>query len=170
MIVPIHEFVKENKELDLDGFIAKYDFPFIVFHSGEQLMEDTGKFITVRMQAVQLDKIGKADFEYIVGIEKKEESRSQAFPLIFLGRTRNNDIQVRLPFISKLHCYFKLMPDGTTLITDGGSTNGTAVDSKPLQRRYSFPLKGGEEIIIGGKLKATFLHSKELFETLGLPE
>ncbi len=50
-----------------------------------------------------------------------------------VGRTRNNDIQLPYPKVSKFHAYFTWSPDRSEYyLTDAGSTNGTFVNGHRL--------------------------------------
>ena len=52
---------------------------------------------------------------------------------IGVGRTRNNDIQLPYPKVSKFHAFFTWSPDRSEFyLTDAGSTNGTFVNGHRL--------------------------------------
>ena len=66
--------------------------------------------------------------------------------LIRIGR--RVDVEVRLVdgLLAQFHCVIRLAPDGTLLLEDRGSNNGTFVRGEPIR---SIPLPLGEEIRLG---------------------
>jgi transcriptional regulator with PAS, ATPase and Fis domain len=50
-----------------------------------------------------------------------------------LGADASNDIHVVDPFVSKQHCVVERKPDGTLIVRDSGSRNGTFIDGNPVE-------------------------------------
>ena len=67
---------------------------------------------------------------------------------IVVGRSDDNDVAIPEYSISKRHCFFEFMPDGT-MVTDCGSTNGTFVDSTRIAPHESAPLPDGSTLSLG---------------------
>jgi hypothetical protein len=68
--------------------------------------------------------------------------------MISLGRTRNCDIPLRFPNVSKLHAIFKLADDGSLVVVDQGSANGTKLNGAPIDSAES--VRAGDRLSFGG--------------------
>jgi FHA domain len=66
-----------------------------------------------------------------------------------IGRTPDADIYLDHPAVSRHHAVFRLQDD-TLVITDLGSTNGTAVNQQPLAAQVPVTLSPGDTIQVGG--------------------
>jgi hypothetical protein len=73
-----------------------------------------------------------------------------SFPsMITVGRTKNNDVVLADPLVSKFHAYFRLL-DGAWLLADAGSVNGTRIGEVELPRRgQPQPLSWGDRLAFG---------------------
>lgn len=65
---------------------------------------------------------------------------------ISVGRTRNNDIVIDHPKVSKLHAHFSVTGAGEVTLTDRGSSNGTFVENAPLTQMQPAALFDGASI------------------------
>ena len=61
--------------------------------------------------------------------------------IIWIGRVSNNDIVIDDLCISKVHSYLRIQKDGTFLIADLGSQNGTVLNGKQLSAQDLHPLE-----------------------------
>ncbi len=68
--------------------------------------------------------------------------------VLTIGRTRENDIPLEHPAISRLHARI-LARGGGYAIEDAGSTNGTFVNGQPLAAGTARPLQPGDTIRVG---------------------
>lgn len=68
---------------------------------------------------------------------------------ILIGRSASNDICVAHSSVSKLHARISLQPDGTCLVSDAGSSNGTALQGKKLVGREERALVPGMLLLLG---------------------
>ena len=77
------------------------------------------------------------------------EGRELQFPLfkdrLTIGRTEQNDIQLKAPYISRRHALI-ITEDDTTRVVDWGSKNGVFVNSRRVGEHF---LKNGDIIAIG---------------------
>ncbi len=74
----------------------------------------------------------------VVAIKKRE---GNPFPdRVSVGRARNCDVVLRLPYISKLHAHF-MMGDTQMTVCDQRSANGTSVNGRELE--------GGRNVSVG---------------------
>ena len=69
--------------------------------------------------------------------------------MVTIGRARNNDIEVKSAGVSKFHAYVLVDRDGTTSLTDAGSTNGTFVNDEQVEERGRIELRPGDQILLG---------------------
>ncbi len=67
---------------------------------------------------------------------------------IVIGRDEHCDVPIDDVRASRNHAFVETRPDGSVAIADLGSTNGTYVDGRRITE--ATPLRGGEEIRIGG--------------------
>src|SRR5262245_22966024 len=66
-----------------------------------------------------------------------------------VGRLPDNDVVIASPYVSRRHCAILVMPDGTCILQDLGSTDGVYVDGERI--KHSLRLKDGNEIRVGGR-------------------
>jgi hypothetical protein len=101
------------------------------------------------------DELGEAaaneasSFEWqwrVAAVKKKE---GNPFPdRVSVGRARNCDIVLRLPYISKLHAHF--MISGKVLaVCDQRSANGTAVNGHEVEPGKNVPVGPGDLVSFG---------------------
>ena len=63
-----------------------------------------------------------------------------------LGRTARADFIVDAALVSRLHCCFTADRSGQLIVEDLGSTNGTQVNGKSVDRAV---LQGGDKVTVG---------------------
>ena len=139
-------------------FVAAFPFPFLV---GAALKKPvTGPTQTLRGDAsttlAELRKQAAAERapaprapdqpRLILPVRKIQGS----FPsMITVGRTKNNDVVIPDPLVSKFHAYFRWL-DGAWLLADAGSVNGTRIGEIELPRRGApQPLSAGDRVAFG---------------------
>lgn len=69
---------------------------------------------------------------------------------ISIGRARNCDVVLRNPSVSKLHAHIRREPNGSWVLIDLNSHNGTIVDGMRVHGNQVIPLKIGEQVTFGG--------------------
>jgi diguanylate cyclase (GGDEF)-like protein len=69
-----------------------------------------------------------------------------------MGRASDNHIQLLEASLSRHHALVDLIEDGSTRLTDLGSTNGTFLNAQPLDRWEPTLLRDGDRIRVGGHL------------------
>lgn len=84
--------------------------------------------------------------------------------MITVGRTSNNDVVLNDVTISRFHAYFK-KADGSWLVCDSGSKNGTRIGDQRLDARKETPIQS-RTIVKLGELRATFYTSDDLYALL----
>ncbi len=68
---------------------------------------------------------------------------------VLIGRSGSNDVCILHGSVSKLHARVTLGADGTCLLSDAGSSNGTLVQGKALAAREERALTPGMLVVIG---------------------
>src|SRR5262245_47824481 len=66
-----------------------------------------------------------------------------------VGRLPDNDVVVASPYVSRRHCAILVLPDGTCILLDLGSTGGVYVGGERI--KYPLRLRDGDEIRVGGR-------------------
>jgi hypothetical protein len=90
---------------------------------------------------------------YLTRIENGSEvTHPLSRPEVTIGRTPDNDLQVRETYISRHHAVIKLSPEAA-IIEDAASRNGVFVNDRRIRREL---LKDGDIVILG---KARFRFS-----------
>jgi pSer/pThr/pTyr-binding forkhead associated (FHA) protein len=67
---------------------------------------------------------------------------------ISVGRTRNSDIVIDHPKVSKFHAYFSIS-NGSYILSDADSTNGTFVAGQRISPNQNVPISDESEIRFG---------------------
>lgn len=123
--------------------------------------ETAGTHVLARSEgqaaAVSPDRNGAAapSRKMVVAIDGDDQT---TYPLskgeMTIGRSNASDIQIRRPFVSRLHARI-VMHDSVAYIEDVGSRNGIVVNSKTVDRRAE--LHDGDVINLGGSLKLRYV-------------
>ena len=99
------------------------------------VMEEPAR-IAYRLSLVEPDEKG----EY----EETESWMLEAGRTYTIGRSRKNDIVIQTGTVSRLHSQLEMRPDGTALLSDGGSSHGTFVNGEPVAEPTA--VKPGDDI------------------------
>ncbi|HEX6386307.1 MAG TPA: FHA domain-containing protein [Anaerolineae bacterium] len=90
------------------------------------------------------------------GVSPQDEY-TLTLPKTSIGRGTNNEIVINDVEVSRRHAEITRQPDGTYLIEDLGSTNGTFVNGRRSVGRT--PLHHGDVIELGESISLTFLYA-----------
>ena len=153
----IDDFVTRAAERPQAEFVSAFPFPFLLGAALDRPV--TGPTQTLRGDAAAtLAALRKQAAVDRLTAPKPPESRlvlpvrkiQGSFPsMITVGRTKNNDVVLADPLVSKFHAYFRLI-DGAWLIADAGSVNGTRIGDIELPKRgQPQPIHWGERIAFG---------------------
>ena len=74
-----------------------------------------------------------------------------------LGRVDSADLVVPLPTVSARHATLSVGQDGSVIVTDLGSTNGTYLDGATLKPMEAVKVSVGSEIVFGDVHLASFV-------------
>jgi hypothetical protein len=138
------ELRQAARSLQRREFIEQYPHLFLVFNAPADTAAPVNSFAT---QAVPSEHFFSHAHEIVVlPIVKGADSPFQAH--ISLGRARNCDLVVRHASVSKLHARFRT-EEGSLLLVDAGSQNGTFVDGKRVLPNESAPIVPSTELLFG---------------------
>jgi hypothetical protein len=149
------KFLEEHSHLTEAELSSKFNHGFLVVSKTLSEKEESGRDFHTKLaddiKESLTSSYGNTDIHPLV---KREAGHT--YSRITVGRTRNNDVVLDIEAISKLHAYFKLNRKGNYTVSDAGSTNGTWVDGTRLEKNQPVELRGGESIVFGNALEATF--------------
>lgn len=185
----LNSFLSTSPLESKDQFCQAYPHPFLLsklteedMGSGEkekQEEEETESFETEDLESTLATlkfETDKFNLDEILESVKEEMDEIWIIPLlkkgskgqkqmITVGRTPNNDISLPFRGISKFHAYFVV--DGmNTLVVDGGSTNGTFINSKPLPPPTKHPLNSLDVISFANLFHFFFFTPDRLYDYL----
>jgi len=152
---PIEAYVEDARSLGAEAFEAAHGGAFLLLSTQLRPPQDT--------YSTHLELEGAAS-------ERTLNLATLVFPvrspvhIITLGRAANNDVVVPDGSVSRQHAFVKRRDDGTHLILDAGSSNGTIVNGQNvLVRGHGAPteLKGGDSLRLGG-IEFTFVDAEGL--------
>lgn len=140
-------------------FSERYAHPAFVRRDIDEEADDS-EFYTGVMSRPTLGMLEK-DLELATQprLSKTVRMASQVFPVrkgkgafrnqIGIGRTRNADVTISLPLVSKYHAEAVLQEDESLLLSDAGSKNGTYAHDQRLGLSEQVKVKDMEEVCFG---------------------
>jgi pSer/pThr/pTyr-binding forkhead associated (FHA) protein len=84
---------------------------------------------------------------------------------IAIGRTRNCDIRIEHPSISRLHALLQRASDGGWSLVDAGSSNGTRLNGQSVEKNRPQRIKFGD-ILAFGSVATQFVSPDTLYSAL----
>jgi hypothetical protein len=161
----LRDFAGRVKGRSLESFRAAYPHPFLLVLGHEE--DQTAAFRTGKVNvAPAAPAIGDPPSktpDRLVPVRKSDRNSFQN--MISVGRATNNDIVLDHGSVSKLHAFFRPLPDGTGfLLTDSGSSNGTTVDGRRVLPNRGVRLESGQSVVFGGAVKTLFLTPEGIHE------
>jgi hypothetical protein len=157
----LSDFLQQEADTSSGDFEAKYRHGFLLINkepANGEFERDTGFHTRDAEQARKMLIRAQDEAElHLVGGGARRASR------VTVGRTANTGVALKHPSISKFHAYFRIERDGSCVLCDPGSKNGTTVNGVRLQKDGEVALKGGETIVFGGSYEGTFHTATTLF-------
>jgi hypothetical protein len=163
-----NDFVADALERSQAQFAGAYGFPFLIgavstkpvtgptpTWRGDEPYVDVNRLTAERAQHA-------AEGRLVLAVRKIQES----FPsMITVGRTKNNDVVLPDPRVSKFHAYFRLQGGGWEL-ADAGSVNGTRIGDLVLPPKgQPHPVHFGDQLRFGD-LVLTFMDPNTTWQAL----
>ncbi len=145
-VLAISELKKEFGKVGADEFRKKYAHSFLVLRYSPQ---DDSDWIDIKTVETSTKKLSQeADHTVpILAVALQKSDRNTYSSKITVGRAKNNDIVIRAPKISKLHCAFRLKKRGRAFeLVDMGSSNGTWLNGTRLSKNEASKIKDGDRV------------------------
>ncbi|MHC4779324.1 MAG: FHA domain-containing protein [Planctomycetota bacterium] len=169
----INEFRKEHGKIPKEEFPVTFPEPFLTLEMGagdsksKEYGTDSGKSQFKKTAELGDLKGDLAQTIFVVQVKKTE--RNSFHKMVTVGRTPNNDVVVPHPCVSKFHAFFRTDGPGTEYaIWEAGSSYGTKVDGKKLDKRQGKPLLGKEIIVFAEMVRAVFLWPRDFYDYMRL--
>lgn len=152
-------YAEEARKLSRQQFVADLQAPMLV-HTSEDPDGQVRAFKTTTFNVADLRAHAQAAPAPRTP-PPSGASQSVVYPLvkrpggaypqqIGVGRTRNADICLEYPEVSKFHAYFMYNDkDRCFTLTDAGATNGTFVDGVRLKANQAATLRDGAKLMFG---------------------
>jgi hypothetical protein len=156
----VADYLSELRKLGRDAFLRAYPNPVLVHHFARDAaraaahiegLAGAAKFRTsqagrgAKGAALAGDR---SDLEAAVHPLKKRPGNP--YPdTITVGRAETNDVVLPYDDLSKLHAYFTRSPEGTLLVADAGSTNGTWLAGEKLAPNASRRVAARDQLSLG---------------------
>jgi hypothetical protein len=158
----LDQFLKAHTDLSEEEFTSRYKHGFLVVSASLSETAASGReFHTKLADDIKESITSSYGATEVFHLVKKDSGLASA--MVTVGRAANNDVVLSSNAISKLHAYFRVNRKGKFTVSDAGSTNGTVVDNVPLVKGEPVELRGGEIIVFGSALEATFHTSTTLY-------
>ena len=162
--LPIEAFSEDARRLDPEAFAAHRGTGFLLVMAAAVL--DGGSRATrLLLDGVDEDPGGRTA-ELSVAVYPLVARNASAGPLVTVGRDARHDVVIPDPSVSRFHAFAKPAEDGTCLLQDMGSTNGTTVNGTSVPARGTgepMPVKPGDTVCFG-QVKFTFSDARALRE------
>jgi hypothetical protein len=142
----ISELSEKAGKLSPDEFASHYPHLFLVFYETVDPL-GASSFAT---QIVSKDAARKKPTSELRVVALIKAASNPYSDRISIGRARNCDVVLRNPSVSKLHAHIRKEPNGSWVVIDLNSHNGTVVDGMRVSGSHPVPLKIGEQITFGG--------------------
>lgn len=172
---PLRLFLEETQGQSRETFLDSFHHPFLLIQTlggktpgsdSDSDLEVTSRLRGVRRDTVEFPVEGSTPPPGMREVERVRVAplvSSSGEPRVSIGRTQENDLQLVHSFISKKHAVIERDGSGRYRISDLGSTNGTAVNFRPVQKGETRGLSEADTIILGGAFSCTFLFPEGLY-------
>jgi pSer/pThr/pTyr-binding forkhead associated (FHA) protein len=155
------EYIELAKKGSLADFISKYDCPFLLQITEQELQSNKmNRTIISKIEDFNISK----EINKIYPLIKSEKNKFKG--LIIIGRDQNQDIIIENPKISKSHAYFKLSKE-KIFLRDTGSSNGTFLNKVKLEPLKDYEVRPND-IISFANISFRFIDNVSAYYTLKL--
>lgn len=152
--------------MDPAAFAREHGDAFLVHHGPLGALEVEEGLKETRVSG---DEQGAVDsFEpgedFLVFAVRRRQPPTADDDLVWLGRSEDNDVVVPDATVSAIHAFFARTPEGTFVIQDMNSMNGTELNGRPVPGQGSgspLPLRTGSRLRLGS-VNLTFLLAEDL--------
>jgi hypothetical protein len=140
------------ENLSYSILVARHPYPFLLVARIEPVLENKHSFETLHARLMG-DETPPAD----TIVWPITRAGSAGALMITVGRTKNSDIVLASPGISKLHGYFQRdLATQSYSIADAGSRNGTTLNGRQLKPKIAAPISDGDVLEFGRSFRGSF--------------
>jgi hypothetical protein len=132
--------------LSADEFASRFPHLFLLFYEAVDPM-GASSFATQIVSKDAARKKPQAELRVVPLVKAPTNPYSDR---ISIGRARNCDVVLRNPSVSKLHAHLRREPNGSWVLIDLNSHNGTVIDGMRVSGSAPVPIKIGEQLTFGG--------------------
>ena len=163
--VRVRDLLGDVWNLSAEAFEKQHGSAFLLMSAAE-LKQPTGPRATQVRGLPSDDRASEHTAHLSLRVFPVVRTERSIVPFITLGRTKNNDVVLPEVTVSRFHAFFKQSADGRMALQDAGSTNGTAVNGRPVPvqgKGAPIQLKSGDNLRFGS-VELTFLSVQALRE------
>lgn len=151
MVEPVlDDYIRISWQLDKQAFCEKISVPLLIAPTVDekQTFQDEPTHNVFRMdpETLEMTEADSALAPQMPVIELRALSDSIE---VIVGRDEENDIVIQDESVSANHAMFEIESSGRTLLWDLGSSNGTKINHKSLEKGRAVELKDGDELSFG---------------------
>jgi hypothetical protein len=163
------EFTTNFQNLPEESFVSRFTDPVLVIEMVGKIADGTD-FRTFADSCSPKGEVTDEDSELIPFVVPLVKSDRNVFTdMITLGRASNNDVVIPYLSVSKLHAFFqKDYSTGSINISDAGSTFGTKVNGKPVEKGAATALESMATIEIAKSIRTTFFSPADFYKYMQL--
>jgi hypothetical protein len=168
------ELVRLHGRSDVTAFVAAFDHPVLVQRRRPEAPRRTtpppgaAGFSTRKIEEGALGRamLGTLAPDADTEVIRLVKGDGGQFPgMVTVGRAPNMDVVLTHDSISKFHAFFSRDGDGWVL-TDAGSTNGTAVNEQRLAANAPVALRVGSRVVFGHGQAWSFFPARDFHALL----
>ena len=166
----LSDLVEDRKNLPLEKFLVAFPDP-VLLHRPEDADDESARSFKTGLtdpHATRMElAVGLSTDADLAVIPVSKRPDGVFSDRVGVGRTRNNDIVLPYPKVSKFHAYFTWYANQSEFyLTDAGSTNGTFVNGHKLTPSDSV-IVPDRCVVSFGRYHFRFHLASGLFDTLG---
>jgi CheY-like chemotaxis protein len=159
----VKDIVSECRNDTEEKYLAKYPYHALMQLNRYEAIS-TGKIAITNDNP--LDIPARLDPKDFVLFLLKSRSRPATGKVITIGRSSISDVTINSDRVSKFHGYLRQLSDGSWVIKDSISTNGTFLNGRKIEANKETPLYNGAIVSFSKTLKFKFITPSEMYVRL----
>ena len=163
--IPIEALAEDARNLTPEDFEARHGSGFLMVSAAGGRDPGGSTSTHLFLDGVDDDAGGRTAGLAVVVYPLRSRAGSEVHH-VTIGREARHDVVIADPSVSRFHAFAKCEADGTFLLQDMGSTNGTSVNGASVPPRGAgppTPVKPGDTVRIG-QVEFTFSGARALHE------
>ncbi|MDH3211321.1 MAG: FHA domain-containing protein [Myxococcales bacterium] len=163
--LPIEALAEDARSLTPEAFEARHGSGFLMVSAAGGRASKGSTSTHLYLEGEDGDP-GARTANLAVVVYPLQPKASSDEHLVTIGRETRHDVVIPDPSVSRFHAFAKSVGDGTFLLQDMGSTNGTSVNGVSVPPRGAGPptsVKPGDTVRVG-QVEFTFTDARALHE------